>query len=1071
MWLSKAHLLLLSLLLSVTAVNCFIPLVGFSLNPTDEDGDDNWSHGAITRRAVLDAAADFLRDLPDCNLGSLATVRPSEIFQEISRIFMSCFGRVVSAARFYQAAIQIETANGGVDLSDVTGHLPSAHFDAEKFVDANARLLDLRTGVLTAIEEGEYEAARELTGQLFHTLQDFYSHSNWVEMGNTGPNLNLAVPGADIGPVAGPQMETCVDCSKSFLWYTCEGNIIDSVNEQGLLTSGYYGGQTDMDGNDVPKPENVKCSHGGRLDGTQDTAPKGGINKDSEFSILSPHSRYHYQAAQLAVQASRNFLNMIRQAKGDAQFANFLNLNTGSTLCFVIDTTGSMADDIAASKQRAYEIIDSRVGSPTEPSNYVLVPFNDPDFGPALVTNEADMFKQEIDQLRALGGGDNPEFSLSAIRLALVESLPASTVFVFTDAPAKDAELRDTVVSLANQKNIKITFLISGSITRRRRSVPRSKREVGNRDTYIYIAQATGGQVLEIAKDEVFQTTRLVDLVVTSAEVNLLTMQSVQPSVRAHTVPVDSSMSDLVVQVTAVGATLQVFNPAGEQLEIGGPDAPVTIEIQLNKVLVVRIRDVTAGEWRISVTSSVTYDLRVSAQSTVDFAYSFVKMVTDTDHFGVKEIEGRPVAGEEATIRVNLIGSDPAQVSDVTALSLVALDGRVLQTLPLQENEPLTEYFATSSSLPDVPFRCRLEGKDSGSSTFQRLITSVVETSTSRLQGSVDPVISRLLPGGTVDVPFSLSNSGQQGSFTIVASDDKGFVRRVTPSSVTLARDATTTVTVRLRAPADVAFGTTTTVTLTAQTSSGRSYNFLVFRITVSPPDQDNVPPTCEVRALFGNCKGTDRASCSDRTFSVTTAYMDEGYGLQSINPRTFATNYTWTVEQFAPGLSDTTIIANYTATCCNPKVEFAVSDRVGNYEICTVDLTPPQGLSGGAIAGIVIGVLLAVIIIVFIIVYCCCIRRRQKDDQTDSQVTKRSDKTDKGKKKKTDSQVAVRDGDQNGRRFWYRFARKQEVTTSGSGNVVMKKTETHETRVEVTKTVVSETRQVKVKVKGHKKV
>ncbi|KAI8480924.1 Von Willebrand factor A [Branchiostoma belcheri] len=1070
MWLSKAHLLLLSLLLCMTAVHCFIPLVGFSLNPTDDDGDDNWSHGAITRRAVLDAAADFLRDLPDCDLGSLATVRPSEIFQEISRIFMSCFGRVVSAARFYQAAIQIEIANGGVDLSDVTGHLPSAHFDAEKFVDANARLLDLRTGVLTAIEEGEYEAARELTGQLFHTLQDFYSHSNWVEMGNTGPNLNLAVPGADIGPVADPQTQTCVDCSKSLLWYQCEDNIIDSVNSQGLLTSGYYGGQTDMDGNDVPKPENVKCSHGGRLDGTQDTSPKGGINKDSEWSILSPHSRYHFRAAQLAVQASRNFLNMIRQAKGDAQFANFLNLNTGSTLCFVIDTTGSMADDIAASKQRAYEIIDSRVGSPTEPSNYVLVPFNDPEFGPALSTNQADMFKQEIDQLRAVGGGDNPEFSLSAIRLALVESLPASTVFVFTDAPAKDAELRDTVVSLANQKNIKITFLISGTITRRRRSVPRSKREVGNRDTYIYIAQATGGQVLEIAKDEVFQTTRLVDLVVTSAEVNLLTTQSVQSSVRAHTIPVDSTMSDLVVQVTAVGATLEVFNPAGEQLEIG-PDGPVTVEIQLNKVLVVRIRDVTAGEWRISVTSSVAYDLRVSAQSTVDFVYSFVKKVTDTDHFGVKEIEGRPVAGEEATIRVNLIGSDPTQVSDVTALSLVALDGRVLQTLPLQENEPLTEYFATSSSLPTVPFRCRLEGKDSGSSTFQRLITSVVETSTSRLQGSVDPVISRLLPGGTVDVPFTLSNSGQQGAFTIVATDDKGFVRRVTPSSVTLAQGATTTVTVRLRAPSDVAFGTTTTVTLTAQTSSGRSYNFLVFRVTVSPPDQDNVPPTCEVRALYGNCKYTDRSSCSGRTFSVTTAYRDEGYGLQSIDPRTFATNYTWIVEQFAPGLSDTTIIANYTATCCSPKVEFAVSDRVGNYEICTVDLTPPQGLSGGAIAGIVIGVLLAVIIIVFIIVYCCCIRRRQKDDQTDSQVAKRSDKTDKGKKK---TEVAVRDGnhDQQGRRFWYRFARKQEVTTSGGGNVVMKKTETHETRVEIHKTVVSETRQVehKVKVKGNKK-
>eukprot|EP00058_Branchiostoma_floridae_P011255 XP_002596743.1 hypothetical protein BRAFLDRAFT_120518 [Branchiostoma floridae] len=236
---------------------CFVPMVGVSLNPTDQDSDDNWTHGAITRRALLNVAADFQSSHLDCDVGDLLDVRPDRIFQEISRLFRRCYGQVVSAARFYQAALQIETANGCVDMNFATKKLPSAHFDAERFVSGNERLLELRTQVLTAIHQGEYEAARVYTGQLLHTLQDFYSHSNWVEMGHTEPNEGLAVPGADIGKVAGPDTPTCEDCSKTlgFLWYKCEDNILADVNQQGLLTSGYSSNQRDLDGNLVPKPE------------------------------------------------------------------------------------------------------------------------------------------------------------------------------------------------------------------------------------------------------------------------------------------------------------------------------------------------------------------------------------------------------------------------------------------------------------------------------------------------------------------------------------------------------------------------------------------------------------------------------------------------------------------------------------------------------------------------------------------------------------------------------------------------------------------------------------------------
>ena len=51
---------------------------------------------------------------------------------------------------------------------------------------------------------------------------------------------------------------------------------------------------------------------------------------------------------------------------------------SGKALCFAIDTTGSMSDDIAAVRTITSSIINSKVGTEDEPSLYILVPFNDP---------------------------------------------------------------------------------------------------------------------------------------------------------------------------------------------------------------------------------------------------------------------------------------------------------------------------------------------------------------------------------------------------------------------------------------------------------------------------------------------------------------------------------------------------------------------------------------------------------------------------------------------------------------------------------------------------------------------
>ena len=57
-----------------------------------------------------------------------------------------------------------------------------------------------------------------------------------------------------------------------------------------------------------------------------------------------------------------------------------MGISKGSSkaLCFVIDTTKSMSDDIDAVRAVTSSIINSGVGTEDAPSLYILVPFNDP---------------------------------------------------------------------------------------------------------------------------------------------------------------------------------------------------------------------------------------------------------------------------------------------------------------------------------------------------------------------------------------------------------------------------------------------------------------------------------------------------------------------------------------------------------------------------------------------------------------------------------------------------------------------------------------------------------------------
>ena len=264
---------------------CLFLSVGYSLAfvPGNLRLLEDWasiSHKVITRIGIWSSVVDFLKDNPQ---------HTNNI--NISEHMLPLFGlpeySLVVSSKFRDAVDEIEAGNVLVDLREA--RLIRAHVDAEQFVAGSRRLFALKKRVIHLLKNAgddvnKYEKAREDAGRFLHTLQDFYSHSNWIEIGN---RVALPVLGDRIisrKDVAGPEEATCRNCPPSSpqnLSQTddCSDNLILTVRK---LTSGYFTGQH--------KPVMVgKCSHGGVLDTSRTLMATGGINKDSFARALSPH--------------------------------------------------------------------------------------------------------------------------------------------------------------------------------------------------------------------------------------------------------------------------------------------------------------------------------------------------------------------------------------------------------------------------------------------------------------------------------------------------------------------------------------------------------------------------------------------------------------------------------------------------------------------------------------------------------------------------------------------------------------------------------------------------------------
>uniref|UniRef100_A0A3P8UVC1 von Willebrand factor A domain containing 7 n=1 Tax=Cynoglossus semilaevis TaxID=244447 RepID=A0A3P8UVC1_CYNSE len=365
---------------------------------------------------------------------------------------------------FWRAVGEVVRSNAAMDFLSSTRSDPVYHFDSERVESAVELLRQFWTHTLLSIRAKEYQSARRSLGQLFHSLQDFYSHSNWVEMGQQSIYLHLLQPEEPAIPVA------------------------------------------------------KKCSHGGILDSSRHQGARGGINKDSTSPLFSPHYHLHAEAAHLASEATMSVLRDLRDTVGHETFLRLFSVQQEPALVFVMDTTGSMFEEITAARLRAHSIIQNRAHSRGQPGTFILVPFHDP-VGPVYETEDPNQFMMHLENLMALGGGDEPEMCLSAVQqLALTQSPPLSEIFVFTDASPKDAHLFDSVKALTLEKQSKVTFLITKDPShtaagrgRRKRSRVREYLSPDRFSLYSSLSAVSGGLTIFTTKADIHKVSAILE--------------------------------------------------------------------------------------------------------------------------------------------------------------------------------------------------------------------------------------------------------------------------------------------------------------------------------------------------------------------------------------------------------------------------------------------------------------------------------------------------------------------------------------------------------------------------------
>ncbi|XP_069102464.1 von Willebrand factor A domain-containing protein 7-like [Argopecten irradians] len=846
-----------------------------AFKPTVGQGDDPsmYTHESITLDGVDSAAAEYLTSTGQVNT-STATARD---------VVKGYFGSDTNGYQDYQARSK-EFAAAVMRVYRTYRNDPDYTVNSERIAEADDLVQATRLEIDSILSQGPLDDSAmnpliDKVGKCLMVIQSFYSNTNWVEMMVNGKEsfLNFGTLNAFNVIVATSGTVTCRNCDDS-LPNGCSNNLL--VHDR--LTSGYLYGQLHYQKPTAnPFAVEGKCSHGGVNDAGRNTAATGGINKETPDWNWSPHAHLHNISGQTAVKATAAFfmdpaagiLRGVDQAVMTAIFKIKKKVSHVPAMGFVIDVTGSMANDIRSVKETLIKTLNTVIGTPNQPTKYVLSTFSDPaNLTTVATTTDGNEMIRWIERLTVDGGGDCPEFAISGVLAAVRASDPFAVVYVATDADAKDDNMTSVAIQEANAKNITLKFILTGNCSGsawRRRDVHFDANDDSHhrsvRSVFDDLAHSTGGDVYNVAHSEVTATLDHVlekDFPSSEAIIDYFVLATSDPD--TVNVTVDSEAAVLVITIkgpySLAHASLALPNGTAESFS-----SKQATQYYSSHTITMSIQSPARGIWKLTRRVSSLWTVNVTASTYLDID----SQLKETDTFGISYVVDRnPIVGKNYTLQV--LVSNLNSSSSSFRLHLLDDQGADLYSHPVDlvfSPSKITGYMPIVT--PNKDFYVQLSGVDPNGFQFKRMSRKL--TKPVGVDLFVPPILGNLDINVNHNITYTLSNLGSTDqTYTVSITDDKGRVQSPTSQQQTVPAGNSTTGYFQIASPTELEAVTyTISVKLSGTTSVLQSSrNSVMFAGAVC---SSQVTQKCRQSYTGSNCTLYTWSATSVFSFDVST--------------------------------------------------------------------------------------------------------------------------------------------------------------------------------------------------------
>ncbi|XP_057291700.1 hemicentin-1-like [Hydractinia symbiolongicarpus] len=491
--------------------------------------------------------------------------------------------------------------------------------------------------------------------------------------------------------------------------------------------------------------------------------------------------------------AADGYLKSIKDEIGEQSYNQIISSQGDSTLMFAMDTTGSMKDEITASKAIAKSIIDATRDFEVD---YILSPFNDPGTGPVTYKSEKERagFITAISNLRARGGGDCPELAIKGMLNALDQGPKyGSPMFVFTDATAKDdsAENLEALKSAADMNSATITFFtnLNGCTGSGKTGI----------DSYKDIASYTSGQIFPLKneaellkfKDYVASSLSRDTMIASGGTIKSKSKRSVSPGQNKFSV--DDGIAKLIVSIaTSAQNTAQyvtLTDPAGKT---------VTALNTMSMIRIFQIDNPPSGVYSLVFPSGAgkyEYTAEAVSKDAIEFAHNFMYQENPRKESPPFSLYN-PITGVENQMIIRLGGVHRIDMSTIR-VDLVDLHGKALMSnLKLSDLDAADEVLSTMLTPPTESFRVRLTGQTKTGAPFERISRGVSKASNVFVrpmfagdeftvtsgERNVAVQVQALVFGSSESQPLTFTVKARRGSITRSASKNirkMGYVKLI----------------------------------------------------------------------------------------------------------------------------------------------------------------------------------------------------------------------------------------------------------------------------------------------------